>query len=219
MEPVEPHRRRILDPTERFSEILFGLIMVLTFTGTLSATESAREEVRAMLVGALGCNLAWGLVDGVMYVITSIAVRGRGDVLLRRLKASTDSPVAHRIILDVLPERIAQTATAEDLERMRVRLVALPAPAGRTRLLREDLLGALGVFLLVFLSTFPVAIPFMVVHDARMALRISNTIALVMLFLLGRSLAKSTGGSPWRFGFAMLLLGGTLVAITIALGG
>jgi VIT1/CCC1 family predicted Fe2+/Mn2+ transporter len=40
-----------------------------------------------------------------------------------------------------------------------------------------------------------------------------------MLFILGRSLAKSTGGSPWRFGSAMLLLGMALVAIIVALGG
>ena len=193
--------------------------MVLTFTGTMSATEAGREEVRSMLVGALGCNLAWGLVDGVMYVITSIAMRGRGNVLLRELKASADKTAGHRMIADVLPERIAQTVDADDLERIRGRLIALPAPPAKTRVLREDLLGAAGVFLLVFLSTFPVTIPFMIVSNARHALRISNAIALVMLFLLGHTLAKSTGGSPWRFGGAMLLLGGILVAIIVALGG
>jgi VIT1/CCC1 family predicted Fe2+/Mn2+ transporter len=193
--------------------------LVLTFTGTMSATEAGREEVRSMLVGALGCNLAWGLVDAVMYVITSIAMRGRGNVLLRELKASADKAAGHRMIADVLPERIAQTMEADDLERIRGRLVALPVPAARTRVLKEDLLAAVGVFLLVFLSTFPVTIPFMIVSNARRAIRISNAVALVMLFLLGWSLAKSTGGSPWRFGVAMLGLGMILVAIIIALGG
>jgi hypothetical protein len=212
-------RRRLLDPTERFSEILFGLLMVLTFTGTLSVAESGREEVREMLVGALGCNLAWGLVDAVMYVINSIALRGRGDVLLRALAATSDKAVAHRLIADVLPDRVAESVDAGDLERMRHRLIALPAPKARTRVRGDDFLAALGVFLLVFLSTFPVAIPFMIVGNARRALRISNAVALAMLFLLGWSLAKQTGASPWRFGFAMLGLGGALVAIIIALGG
>ena len=54
-------RRRVLDPVDRASEILFGLIMVLTFTVSLNVTEAGRSDVRAMLVGALGCNLAWGL--------------------------------------------------------------------------------------------------------------------------------------------------------------
>ena len=52
---------RVLEPIERISEVLFGLIMVLTFTGSLSAAESGQAEVRAMLIGAIGCNLACGL--------------------------------------------------------------------------------------------------------------------------------------------------------------
>jgi hypothetical protein len=33
--------------------------MVLTFTGSLSVADAGRADVRAMLIGALGCNLAW----------------------------------------------------------------------------------------------------------------------------------------------------------------
>ena len=54
-----------LEPMERISEILFGLIMVLTYTCSFSVAGAGREEVRTMLVGALGCNLAWGVIDAV----------------------------------------------------------------------------------------------------------------------------------------------------------
>ena len=54
---------RQLDPIERSSEVLFGLIMVLTFTGSLRITGADRDSVRTMLVAALGCNLAWGMID------------------------------------------------------------------------------------------------------------------------------------------------------------
>lgn len=172
-----------------------------------------------MLIGALGCNLAWGLVDAVMYVIASAATRGRGDLLLRDLHASPTPEAAQRMIAEVLPDRIAEVARPEDLETLRRRLVAHPAPTTGAAIERQDLLGALGVFALVFVSTFPVAIPFMLMSDALRAMRMSNAIALVMLFFLGRWLAKSTGGNPWRLGFGMLLLGAVLVAIIIALGG
>ena len=56
-------RQQALDPIDRVSEVLFGLIMVLTFTGSLSVAEAGHSEVRTMLVGALGCNLAWGIID------------------------------------------------------------------------------------------------------------------------------------------------------------
>ena len=62
--------KRVLEPNERISEVLFGLIMVLTFTGSLSVAEADRAEVRTMLIGALGCNLAWGIIDGVLYVMS-----------------------------------------------------------------------------------------------------------------------------------------------------
>ena len=67
---------RVLEPIDRVSEVLFGLIMVLTFTGSLSVAEAGREDVRVMLVGALGCNLAWGLIDAVLYLMACLAERG-----------------------------------------------------------------------------------------------------------------------------------------------
>ena len=214
-----PEVRRLLDPTERFSEILFGLIMVLTFTGTLSVHEAGRADVREMLLAALGCNVAWGIVDAVMYLLTSMTMRARGRLMVRRLHESSDAKASHRIIADALPNRIAEIVDDDELESMRRRLLAREEdPAGAPLTLR-DLLAAGVVFLLVFLTTLPVSIPFMIVHEPHLALRLSNAIALAMLFGLGWSLARYTGGRPWRLGLGMLVLGAVLVAITIALGG
>jgi VIT1/CCC1 family predicted Fe2+/Mn2+ transporter len=77
----------------------------------------------------------------------------------------------------------------------------------------------LGVFLLVFLSTFPVAIPFLFMHNAPLALRVSNGIAVVMLFFAGVAYGRGVGRSPWGFGIGMVVLGGILVGLTMALGG
>jgi VIT1/CCC1 family predicted Fe2+/Mn2+ transporter len=63
-------------------------------------------------------------------------------------------------------------------------------------LTREDWLGALAVFLLVFLSTFPVVIPFIVLRSAHLAIRASNLVAIVMLFLCGYLLARHGGYHP-----------------------
>ncbi len=59
----------ILDPSERVAEILFGLIMALTMSGTISVATADRFEIRTMLIGVLGCNLACGLIDGGMYLM------------------------------------------------------------------------------------------------------------------------------------------------------
>jgi VIT1/CCC1 family predicted Fe2+/Mn2+ transporter len=99
------------------------------------------------------------------------------------------------------------------------RLKELPEAPGRARLEKDDWLGAVGVFLLVFLSTFPVVIPFIFMHRVVPALRVSNSIAIALLFLAGYSFGRMTGRRPVRVGFAMVVLGSVLVGITVALGG
>jgi hypothetical protein len=217
-EPMKSSKR-VLDPIDRVAEILFGLIMVLTFTGSLSVSEAVREDVRTMLIGALGCNLAWGIIDAVLYLMGSLAERGKALATYREVRAATDPGEAHRLIADALPSVIASVVKETELETLRQRLVQLPAPPERARLTREAWLGALGVFVLVFLSTFPAAIPFVFMHDAGAALRISNAIAIVLMFLLGYSFGRMTGRRPWLVGASMVVLGCALVAMTMALGG
>ena len=69
---VLEERASVLDPIDRNAEILFGVFMCLTFTGTMSVATAGREEVRTMLIAAIGCNTAWGLVDGVMHLLRTL---------------------------------------------------------------------------------------------------------------------------------------------------
>ena len=52
------------------------------------------------------------------------------------------------------------------------------------------------MFLLVFLSTFPVVIPFLFMKNAGPALRVSNAIAIAMLFVTGYAFGRITGRRP-----------------------
>ncbi len=214
----EPSSNRLLDPVARISEILFGLIMVLTFTCTLSASEAGRQEIRTMLVGAIGCNLAWGFVDAIMYLMSNLTERARNLRTLHSIRRTTNPQEAYRIIRDALPPLVASILGPQEMEAMRKQLNQLEEPPN-AHLKKEDWLGAAGVFLLVFLSTFPVIIPFFFVKDAPLALRLSNAIAIVMLFLAGYSLGRYAGNRPWRTGFWMVTVGIILVGVTIALGG
>jgi hypothetical protein len=211
--------KRVLEPQERISEVLFGLIMVLTFTGSLSVAEAGREDIRTMLVGALGCNIAWGIIDGVLYLMTCLAEKGRSLTTYTAVRSTADPQKAQRLIAEALPPLVASVLKPAELEKVRLRLLQLPEPPPRARLAKTDWRGALGVFLLVFLSTLPVAVPFVVMHDAMMAMRISNIVAVLMLFLAGFAYGRYIGRSSWAFGVSMILLGGALVALTMALGG
>jgi VIT1/CCC1 family predicted Fe2+/Mn2+ transporter len=102
---------------------------------------------------------------------------------------------------------------------MHERLKQLPEPPERARLRKDDWLGAVGVFFLVFLSTFPVVMPFIFMRNAGPALRVSNAIAIVLLFLTGYAFGRITGRHPWLVGISMVILGSILVGMTMALGG
>jgi VIT1/CCC1 family predicted Fe2+/Mn2+ transporter len=159
--------KRVLDPVERVSEIIFGVLMAMTFIGALSVADAGRGDARTALVAALGCNLAWGLADAVMYIVGTLTERTREGA----------------------------------------------------RLVFDDYRGALGVFLLVALSTFPLVIPFLVFSELKPALLASRLVALAMLFAGGWTLARHAGGKPWRWGLGLAAVGAVLLAAIMALGG
>jgi hypothetical protein len=218
-EQEKEKRARVLDPVSRISEIIFGVLMALSFTGALNAATDGREEVRTMMLTALGCNLAWGIVDAVMYLMATMTERGRNLTLLSMVRGAPDKEMAHNAIAEALPGRLPEAIGPEGLEEMRRRLAALKDVPTRVRLHREDFVGAFGVFLLVVFSTFPVVLPFMSFSELALAMRVSNGIALVLLFIGGYQLGRYAGGIAWRTGLAMAAVGAVLVAIIMALGG
>src|SRR4051794_11239626 len=186
MTPMKPDpnksSNRVLEPVERVSEVLFGLIMVLTFTGSLSVAEAGPADVRAMLIGALGCNLAWGVIDGVLYLMGVLAEKSSNLNLLLGIRAAGDIATARALIAAAAPV-LASGLGPEDVERLRLRLLDLPAPPPRMRLDAHDWRGAFGVFALVVLAPVSVGLPFLFIFGPRVALGASNGVALALLFL------------------------------------
>ena len=172
-----------------------------------------------MLFAALGCNLAWGLIDAIMYVMGCLAERARLLGALRGVRTTSAPEKGQRLISNALPPVVAATLETADLERIRQKLQQLPEPPLHTRLTKKDWLGAVGVFLLVVVSTFPVVLPFIFMQHVLRAQHVSNAIAVTMLFLTGYAFGRCTGYHPRTMGLAMVILGGALVGITIILGG
>jgi hypothetical protein len=213
----QPAIRGVLSPSDRASEVLFGLIMALTLTGALSVTEATERETRAMFLSTLGCNVAWGLVDAVMYVMNGLVDRARRFRLARALREGSDIPA---VLAEILPDSHGKNLTATEIAQIRRKVASVPLDPGEPSWLRgEDLLGAVGVFFLVVASTFPVALPYLLTHDLRLAQGISRGLALGLLFLNGYAVGRYSGLRPVRVGLAMLAIGAVLVAIVTALGG
>jgi VIT1/CCC1 family predicted Fe2+/Mn2+ transporter len=214
-----PAVRGVLSPLERASEVLFGLIMALTITGALSVTNATPQETQALFVSTLSCNVAWGLVDAVMYVMNVLFEAGRRSLAIRVLETSSEPARTRGALGEMLPEPFLEGMSAAELDSLRRKILGQPELRLDPRVRGEDLLGALGVFLLVVGSTFPVALPFLVVDDLPLAKAISRGLSLVLLFIGGYAVGRYSGLGPVRVGLAMLGIGAVLVATVTALGG
>ncbi|MFO1313191.1 MAG: VIT1/CCC1 transporter family protein [Burkholderiales bacterium] len=211
----------VLDPIERISEILFGLIMAVTIVGAVSIATPGPDDIRTVTLAAFGCNLAWGLVDAVMFLVGIVTERNRHRVLAIRIRAA-EPEVAHRLIRQAMPEYMGALVGADAIDAMRRRLAELP-PVSHTflwNLTSRDYQAALSVFWMVVVATFPVVLPFVLTSDATLAIRLSRVITLVMMFLAGYALGKYCGDAkPWIAGLTMAVLGVVLIAVVKALGG
>lgn len=207
-----------LDVTERNAEIIFGLIMVLTFTCSLSAANQGREEVKTIIFASIGCNTAWGIVDAIMLMLAVMMERSGGLRLLKKVQEST-GPAAHKAIKDALPPLLGELITEKEIDDFTGKIKNLPPAPVRAFLTAADLKNAGLVFMLVFLSTFPVVIPFFFIEETLTALRVSNGVALALLFFFGYRLGSLAGYNKWLSGVAFSLIGSVLVWITMMLGG
>lgn len=215
----EVAREPVLSPVDRVSEMLFGLFMALTFTGAVSVADSGREDLRQMFIAALGCNLAWGLVDAVMYLVRTVTDRGRWITLVRSVRDAADAQRGRDLVAGSMSRVGARFVMAADLEAIRSRMVALPSIPSRPKLLWRDALAGVAIFLIVVTATFPVVLPFALIQDVRTAMNVSRIVALTMLFIGGLALGRYAGYGSWKVGLMMVGLGTALVAAITALGG
>ena len=215
---VPERRGPVLDTIDRVSEMCFGLFMALTFVGAVSVAEAGKDSGSMLMHAALGCNLAWGLVDAVMYLVRTVVERSKRRGLAIAAQTTTDSGTARRFLLEAMPSYMHPLVSDKELDSIRARLMPINLK-DLPKLNLGDFLGALAIFAIVVLSTFPVALPFVLLSDMPTALAVSRILTLAMLFGAGVALGRHAGYGGWKAGFAMTGLGIALTIAIIALGG
>ena len=213
-------REPVLNTIERVSEMCFGLFMALTFVGAVSAATAGQAETaaRTMFYTALGCNLAWGLVDAVMYLVRTLTERGKRLTLALAVRGAPDARAASDALRSALPPVVGLYIGDQGLEKIREGLASHELPE-KPKFHARDFKGATWIFVIVVLSTFPVALPFIVFDDMKVAMLVSRLLTFAMLFGGGYSLGRHAGYAGWKSGVQMLVLGVALTAAIIALGG
>jgi hypothetical protein len=214
---------RYLDPGETLGEVLFGLIMVLTFTvGAGLLLEEEGFDARELIVATVGCNVAWGVIDAVLFLLGILFQRSRRARFYNALRGVADDAAALATIREEFSlEDEPLVALPEDRARFHqaIRDLTAHAAPARARLLPRDLVGAFVVFALVSATALPGVLPFFLLGNSELALRLSNLVLILLLFVVGYWWAHYTDARPWRVGLGVMLLGIALVLVAIPLGG
>ena len=214
---------RYVDPVTSLGEILFGLIMTLTFTlgAGIIIEDEGREGARQLLIAVIGCNIAWGIIDGALYLVGELFDRGRMRRLGRSIRLAVTPAAAEKLVAQEFDEILGPVTSESDRRTLYGRIAEniRGTPSVPNPVTKQDLMGAFMSFWLVVVASVPAAIPFLLFDDARLALRVSNGILLALLFVTGYFWARYTLGRPWLVGLCFLLGGVVLVVAAIALGG
>lgn len=213
---------RHLTAGERLGELLFGLIMTLTFTLTAGfVVGESPDAARELLIATIGCNIAWGIIDGGLLILGRVFDRGRAARIGRAIRASGDDQQAMAAVAAEMDEYVEHVTTPAARQQLYAHIVGKvrSSPGQRAGVRGEDWLAALGVFWLVVFASFPAALPFYFIDEPWLALRVSNAILIALFFVIGYRWAGYTTIKPWRAATSLTLFGIAMVAAAIALGG
>jgi hypothetical protein len=208
--------RSLLSPSDRHSEILFGLIMVLAITGTVWLETGS---TKAIISAGIGACIAWGLVDGIIYVYSNLLERGRIALAAREASTCTGEGCDIRTIKEELEGTIVDTLGERERHEVAQHiLVRLKPVENHTHATKDDILGGIAAGTLVFLSGMPLLLPFLLFNGI-WAMRFSSTIGLIMLFAIGYRWGGYVGRNKFHTGAVMMSVGVVITGVIIALGG
>lgn len=217
-----PFITRHLTAGERLGELLFGLIMTLTFTLTAGfVVGEEREAVRELLVATIGCNLAWGFIDGGLLILGRVFDRGRYARIGRVIRTTPNEVHALTAVAGEFDEYLDQVTSPQSRQALYREVIETvrSSPPGNLGVRGEDWLAAIGVFCLVVSASVPAALPFVFIDEPWLALRVSNVVLLTLFFVIGYRWATYTSIPPWKAATRLTLFGAVMVAAAIALGG
>jgi MFS superfamily sulfate permease-like transporter len=93
---------------------------------------------------ALGCNLAWGLVDAFMYLVRTLTMRGKRLTLAMIVRDHPDPARALAAMREALPESVHAIVEDRELETIARRFAAAAALPEKPRFQKQDFVGAFG---------------------------------------------------------------------------
>jgi hypothetical protein len=216
-----------LDPVDILIESIFSVLIVMTFTLgfhlfslELLAKPTAPDYVRSLTYAAIGAAIAWGFIDAAVYVLASVAERDHARRFVRSIQSAPSRREAIDGVAELLEERLAEVTVESEREQLATTILnqITGRKAQDVTIQREDITSALALFSVALASALPVVLPLLLIGDPLTALRASNLVSVLFLFVIGYNWGRHAGGRPLRSGLIVALTGLSLVLIAVFLG-
>jgi hypothetical protein len=211
-----------LSPGERLGEILFGLVMTLCCTLAIGVLlEHLEGASMTLLVATLACIVIWGVIDAALFLLGTFFDRSRLARLGRAIAEQPDESHAMAVVANELDETLVPiTSDDQRIELYREIVCNVRThPIDRAVLHPVDLRAAFVVFGAACLAALPAALPYLLIDDVWLALRLSNALLIAALFWVGYRWAGYTTLDPKVAGLLLTMFGIALVLIAMAFGG
>lgn len=219
---------RFLDPLDAAVELIYGVLIVMTFTMAVGALDlatlpeySAKTEFQRLLLAAFGCAVAWGFIDAVVYLLICAAEHSRDAATLQEVRAATSAQDRMEIVAEALGDSLGALADEEDHDQIYSVLAANLAEADPVEhwIESDDIRGAIAIFVIACLATIPVVIPLLFGRDPFWSMRIANGLSIAVLFATGYWWARQTNLKAVRTGLLVASLGVFVTLVAIPMGG
>jgi hypothetical protein len=219
-----------LDPIDAlftiFYSILFALLFTLSYSiliyyGLLSPSFESGYG-RELFTAILGAVTAWGIIDGVLYIVAGVFARRERYRLLQYVQSSNSEEEAVAEIayeMDFILEPITTDEQRHALYHD-IHSYLNQAEAQEVGIERDDIVGAVATVLLYIVAVLPSLLPLLLLPgDTALAIRISNIVSFVVVFAVGYVWGIHTNTNPWKIGLLLSSVCIVLVLVAMLLGG
>lgn len=217
-----------LDPLDAIFTVFFTILPTLLFTLSYSNfyyglldSSSLSGYGQDLFFAILGAVAAWGIIDGVLYVLSEVFARNERYRLLRYVQTGGEETAVAAIAdeLDFILEPIT-TEDQRDALYHDIRRHLRQAEPQAIGLQREDVVGAVAVVVLSVVAVLPSLLPLLLLPDnTALAIRVSSVISILVVFAAGFSWGIHTDNNPWKIGLILSFMCLSMVLVAVLLGG
>ncbi len=207
---------KYLSLADRTGEIAFAVIMVIIINGYVALSQLNTGFLYIVAVN-LGACTSWGIIDGLIYAISSSIARNSIQRKLLMLKTAVNQQSLLQTVKNSLDDTFLRDFDDKGKEAIAKEIINQVPNANleKTQIItKEEALGWLSIIGIYLAVGFLLALPFLVLQNKILAWLVSNIAGTSLLFWYGTQLGRVAGKNRWLFGLLLAAISILFLALS-----